>query len=88
MVRPDLFDCEALTSLPSLEGLVARGVRIGGLDDLKHLQRKRSPMQRQRVPDNLIQLPHEAREEEGLARVARDGDVTRHPVRHEIAHEL
>ena len=45
-------------------------------------------MQRQRVPDNLIQLPHEAREEEGLARVARDGDVTRHPVRHEIAHEL
>ena len=58
------------------------------LDDLKHLQWKRSPMHSQRVPDNLIELPHEAREEEGLARVARDGDVTRHPVRHEIAHEL
>ena len=64
-----------------------RGVALR-LDDLKHLQRKRSSMDSQRVPDHLIELPHEAREEEGLARVARDGDVTRHPVRHEIAHEL
>lgn len=51
--------------------------------------RFRSPLHCQRVVLNhRVKLLHEAREDEGVVHGGREGDMIRHPLRHELAEEL